>query len=207
MEVTDYSDKSIVVYGETKPWANNLKSLNGRFNKNLRDGPGWIFSKKQEENVQYFVQKANDGEIEPTSREEFDNIRLNNKKSNNKKSNKNFDRKINKAQYVPLPGTSEKHKQELSFPNVFIAGDNVMYQMVMYTIELPKENQKLKLTINNKDYDYYIKEVLNSDFPYDKMEISPIDEYENPTDDVIAVIINGEWKIENFETKHKIQFL
>ena len=81
MEIVDYSDKSIAVYGETKPWRENLKSLGGRFNQNLRDGPGWIFSKKHDDKVSSFVQRANDEYIEPMSKEDFfstSNINLNN---------------------------------------------------------------------------------------------------------------------------------
>lgn len=52
----DYSEKSIVVLGETKPHKDALKSMGGRFNGRLRDGKvGWIFSKKSEEAVKDYV--------------------------------------------------------------------------------------------------------------------------------------------------------
>ena len=55
----DYSEKSIVVLGETKPHKDALKSMGGRFNGRLRDGKvGWIFSKKSEEAVKDYVENG-----------------------------------------------------------------------------------------------------------------------------------------------------
>ena len=61
-----YTDKSFVVYGDTKKYKDSLKNLGGKFNKNLKLGestlPGWIYSKKNLEKVMEFVQKVNSGE-------------------------------------------------------------------------------------------------------------------------------------------------
>ena len=62
----NYTDKSFVVYGETKKYKDFLKNLKGKFNKNLtindEQTQGWIFSKTHLEKVMEFVQKANSGE-------------------------------------------------------------------------------------------------------------------------------------------------
>jgi hypothetical protein len=58
VHVCDYSDKSFVVYGETKPIKNVLKALGGRFNAFLRPNnsetcvPGWVFPIKCREAVE-----------------------------------------------------------------------------------------------------------------------------------------------------------
>lgn len=51
IQIIDYSEKAIAVIGNTKPIADKLQNLGGRFNSNLSCGPGWIFSKKREEMV------------------------------------------------------------------------------------------------------------------------------------------------------------
>lgn len=51
IEIVDYSDRAIAVIGNTKPVAELLKQLGGRFNFRLKCGAGWIFSKKNEGNV------------------------------------------------------------------------------------------------------------------------------------------------------------
>jgi hypothetical protein len=67
----DYSEKAIVVRGETKECKEQLKKLGGIYNARLKDGPGWIFSKKSEDKVLSFIAsgKVSDDEwekIKPT---------------------------------------------------------------------------------------------------------------------------------------------
>ena len=45
LQLTDYSEKSVVVTGNTKEYKEDLKAYGGRWNGRLRDGPGWIFPK------------------------------------------------------------------------------------------------------------------------------------------------------------------
>lgn len=41
--ITDYSEKSFVVRGETRQHKETIKALGGKWNSNLKDGSGWIF--------------------------------------------------------------------------------------------------------------------------------------------------------------------
>lgn len=55
LEIVEYSEKAIAVFGDTKPIKNILKGLNGLFRANLtykgERRAGWIYSKKQETKV------------------------------------------------------------------------------------------------------------------------------------------------------------
>ena len=51
LRIEEYSEKAIVVLGDTKPVAETLKSLGGKFNAGLKCGAGWIFSKKAEARI------------------------------------------------------------------------------------------------------------------------------------------------------------
>lgn len=55
LEIVDYSDKAIAVFGDTKAVKDQLKELGGRFNPSLNYNgekrAGWIFSKKQADKV------------------------------------------------------------------------------------------------------------------------------------------------------------
>lgn len=55
LEIVDYSEKAIAVFGETKAIKDQLKELGGKFNPALRYNggkrAGWIFSKKQSDKV------------------------------------------------------------------------------------------------------------------------------------------------------------
>lgn len=65
MQAEYYTDRSIAVTGNTKPWKENLKALGGSFNMNLRGRPGWIFPRTQEASVMQFIANANAGMIQP----------------------------------------------------------------------------------------------------------------------------------------------
>ena len=55
LEIVDYSEKAIAVFGETKAIKDELKKLGGKFNPSLKHNgekrAGWIFSKKQADKV------------------------------------------------------------------------------------------------------------------------------------------------------------
>lgn len=63
LEVVDYSDKAIAVFGDTKAIKEQLKELGGRFNPSLNYNgekrAGWIFSKKQADKVRELLAPAN----------------------------------------------------------------------------------------------------------------------------------------------------
>nr|DAI10584.1 MAG TPA: DNA TOPOISOMERASE I [Caudoviricetes sp.] len=59
IEVVDYSEKAIAVFGDTKAVKEQLKELGGRFNPALKYNgekrSGWIFSKKQADKVKELI--------------------------------------------------------------------------------------------------------------------------------------------------------
>jgi len=65
---------SIAVFGDTKPWKENIKSLGGKFNMYLKpsgpDGPnetGWVLPKGKEQELRKLVDDANSGDIKRMS--------------------------------------------------------------------------------------------------------------------------------------------
>lgn len=67
MQAEYYSDKSIAVFGETKPWAANLRALGGKFNANLKGRPGWIFQRNKEAELMQFIAQAQQGLVQPAA--------------------------------------------------------------------------------------------------------------------------------------------
>jgi hypothetical protein len=57
IEIVNYTDKSFAVYGDTKSIKEQLKELGGRFNRNLKGRPGWIFSNKHLSKVEGFLKE------------------------------------------------------------------------------------------------------------------------------------------------------
>lgn len=62
LQIINYTDRSIVVIGDTLSHSNALGTLGGKFNPNLRVGQGWIFAKMREDSVRKYIET---GEIEP----------------------------------------------------------------------------------------------------------------------------------------------
>ena len=64
LEIVDYSEKAIAVFGDTKAIKEELKKLRGKFNPYLNHNgekrSGWIFSKKQADKVRALLAPASD---------------------------------------------------------------------------------------------------------------------------------------------------
>lgn len=59
MEIVEYTEKSFVVCGNTKEYKEELKELGGKWNLNLKVGPGWIFSNNNRDKVTTWISNIN----------------------------------------------------------------------------------------------------------------------------------------------------
>lgn len=55
ISIEQYSERSIVVRGDTRKYKEDLKKLGGKYNSRLRGEPGWIFPKTKEEDINSFI--------------------------------------------------------------------------------------------------------------------------------------------------------
>ena len=58
IKINYYSDKCIAVQGDTRKYKEDLKQLGGKYNANLKGGPGWVFSKSSEKQLKDFINKG-----------------------------------------------------------------------------------------------------------------------------------------------------
>lgn len=63
LTIEDYSDKAIVLRGDTEEYKNDILKIKGKYNPLLKSGPGWIFPKNLKETVENFVKSVENGEI------------------------------------------------------------------------------------------------------------------------------------------------
>lgn len=56
VQLVDYSEKAFAIIGDTYPIREKLEKAGGKFNKFLKCGPGWIFSKKRLDAVREAIQ-------------------------------------------------------------------------------------------------------------------------------------------------------
>lgn len=52
VRIVDYSEKAVAVYGDTKQLADTFRSMGGYFNARLREGVGWVFSKRKRDELE-----------------------------------------------------------------------------------------------------------------------------------------------------------
>ena len=55
ISIEQYSERSIVVRGDTRKYKEDLKKLGGKYNSRLRGEPGWIFPKTKEDDINSFI--------------------------------------------------------------------------------------------------------------------------------------------------------
>ena len=60
--ITDYTEKSFVIRGDTKEYSRFLADSGGKWNPNLKDGAGWIFSMKNKEKIELWLKSESKNE-------------------------------------------------------------------------------------------------------------------------------------------------
>ena len=220
-----YSNNSIAVFGDTKPWKETLKSLGGRWNANLTGRGGWIFPRIKEQELTQLVLQVTSGSIQPPIQTTtyqgsipspvplgFNQQAMNPLESLNRLS---LSQNLNNTQPIiqlpirqPIiqpqrPYTNIQNFQNpTSFPNYFTAADGLTYQIVMITVVVPTLNQRV--TINSSDTtNEYTVSFVKEQYPVDIVQIT------SNTDSTVLTlnIINGNWKVDsNIDVEHTIVF-
>ena len=55
INIETYSERAIVVRGNTEDHKEQLKALGGKWNSRLKDGPGWIFPKTKKQEIENWI--------------------------------------------------------------------------------------------------------------------------------------------------------
>ena len=58
LKLEKYTDHSVVVYGDTRKYKEDLKKLGGKYNGNLKNGAGWIFPKTSDGELKNFIKNG-----------------------------------------------------------------------------------------------------------------------------------------------------
>jgi len=109
LNIVDYSEKAIAVFGDSTQYKVHLLNLNGKFNPSLRQNDqrqaGWIFPKTKKSEVEKLINQINNGSItaleQPTEHKEY-------------KVSKNTTEKeyVSKQDFMNLVSKVEKLEQE-----------------------------------------------------------------------------------------------
>lgn len=205
MQAVQYGN-SIVIQGDSKPYINEMKALGGKWNRNLQIGAGWVFPTKKQNEVLQFISNANAGLIQPSvalppisPRITTPFLNVIPPSASSPKTlmtppipNVSFT-KMKPVQ--PLPSTPIN----LNYPNKFQAADGKNYQILIYTVPLPKVGQEVKVKIDDSEIDYKV-DSLDSD---DSIVIVNTTSNEKSR----AVVAAGKWQIVGLNQNHEVLFM
>lgn len=199
MEIVEYSDKSFAVYGDTKPYKDELKELGGRYNANLRDGPGWIFSNTKLSAVEEFF----DAVKEPSPKSS-PKVNTNAPKTYSKPAPKTYTRPVVKPRATVPKITPMNNISMNDNSKTFIGQDKVEYQIIVTVCPLPHIGQIITVDSLDKtlagDYEIIIiSDLPDQNFGYGRG---------NGDDELVgsATIINGRWQLKHVVSSHEIIF-
>ena len=274
MNAVYYTDKSIAVFGDTKPWQENLRALGGKFNGSLKGGPGWIFQRSKEGELMQFIGAANAGAIQPAPAQTPIYQQVGTYPQVGMQPGQYHAPQQHVAQMVPMnayqpamdpsaamaqllahqparspsqiaqpvfpqqstqqssqipqqssqpmitqfsiqpvakplpvippivpapTGEISSAPQTVSFPNRFRAADNLVYQILLYTVPVPTLNQQVTLTVGAETARYVITNVVDQD----EIVLSNID---NESNVYTAFVVKGQWRILSIQEAHTLMF-
>ena len=120
LNLTDYTAKSVVIRGNTRPCKNKLRELGGRWNPNLKlisgeKSPGWIFPSYKKYQLQEYIDWVNKNDCCYPTREVVKNYRLLSHKNylvNTPKHLTEINNKLRKKHHLSLTQNCYSSKKE-----------------------------------------------------------------------------------------------
>jgi len=117
----NYTEKAVAVFGNTKPYLEELKNIGGKYNQYLKQNgstsPGWIFPKTKLSVLKALVDKINNGSIKPAVAEKKESsapvVRNTEVKTEQKSSTENTV-VLSKDEFKYIMNTLQKLEQEVN---------------------------------------------------------------------------------------------
>jgi hypothetical protein len=214
MELLDYTDKSFVVIGEnTKLFKDKLKELGGRYNPNLTHPEtkekmaAWIFSKKQKEKLQSFVQEnPTISSIHSTGQESSDIIQEMVDPIQRLGLKDNGPDPPKRTRKQPFKSVNNEN---LCRPkaNVSLSCDSPLtpeiQEIQSYSMIVPKIGMKVKLV--NETKEELVLEIVETKMNQDGY----VFDFKAKKDDIVVdfVMVGKEWRRISTEVPHSMNFI
>jgi hypothetical protein len=178
MQVEDYSEKSVVVFGETKPYYGYFKDITGgKYFPTIRDGTGgWVYSKKREAEVRDIVKKANEGALTEKPRTTYEKP-------------------------TPKKETPTIFKKEVSTSSkdivITIQCPTMNYQVLLYKTVKPSLQQKVTIKTKDETTTNVVTKINSTSEAVDDITLD---------NGSRVVIICGTWHVLDFKHEHEVIF-
>jgi len=117
----NYTEKAVAVFGNTKPYLEELKNSGGKYNQYLKQNgstsPGWIFPKTKLSVLKSLVDKINNGSIKPAVVEKKDTTTPVSRNTETKAEQKSCTENtvvLSKDEFKYIMNTLQKLEQEVN---------------------------------------------------------------------------------------------
>jgi hypothetical protein len=227
----EYYKEGIAVFGNTKPWKENLKAIGGSFNGNLEGRAGWIFRKSDEPTVMQLIANANAGAIQPmtaapprvgavpVAQPQMVPMGLAQPALTPAAAMTRLTIAQPQAARVPVPAPApvvQASLLTLGFPTAAKTRDGLVYQIVMYTVPMPTVGQRITLRVGEAELPYAVSDIVAAAPPAPITEalIRQVLPPQRGLEEVIPepqtsriVIAEGVWQVQGLHDAHTVTFL
>ena len=199
--IEPYNERSFKLVGFSTPYRFYLSNMGGKWNKNLKGGPGWIFSITNQTVVTDFLDSVSKGEIEPNNAPP--------KGRNNYKTQGYKNQGYQNQGYQNQGYQNSVHSGGLSLPSINNSQySNIRNGTLHYTI--PKQGMTVTIKAVNTQGVYQILQTQsnNKKHTIDYAIISA----DNGTTSSAVVLwydrIDGKlkWKVDGYDIAHSVYF-
>ena len=213
-----YQGNKILILGNTKRWKENLKDLKCRYVAHVPEPnnvAGWTCPLSRQEPVMQFVANANAGLVQPMAWVPRDAAptgaaaqagppaplvgRTATPAAMNPADALALLRQTQVAQPAAPEANAPPQPQTVAFPNLFIGGDGLAYQVIVYVAPVPVVGKGVTLRAGDDVADYVITATSQS-APYDTAVMTHEDEHEN------LALVAGQWQVVGRADQHTLTF-
>lgn len=186
MTLDKYSENSVVLRGsDSRHYKSKLREMNGKWNRNLQGGQGWIFSKKREDELSQFLDDVSAGLVNPDD------------PTQEKTTYKKGPRRINASRVFNDPHVSNQGPVP-NIPTISRAPNEVRsgYQQVNWVLFRPEVGMRCTLRLGGKQFVYLVSDIEVHNKIVDVAYITLSGAVSK------VVIQNGHWKVWGLADDH-----
>jgi hypothetical protein len=187
LTIEEYTDRSVVVQGNTRKYKEDLKKLGGKYNGRLKNGPGWIFPKTSEDGIKTFI---NNGKRLVTAEEAKEGEERSKKRADEwaKQKETPVCKKISRSSGHGLGSISNMTPTLTEYSDLMIKVKDMCIKIDILILLLSDEQkQMLNVLMNQKENKSVVKKVVKrKQKKVDTVLDESVSESESESDDVVV---------------------
>lgn len=204
--IYQYTDKSFVVVGNTKPYKDALMAVHGKYNPNLKDptnpaqkAPGFIFSNKQLPAVQQLLQQIQTGAVQPVA---ATTPRRGGYAGRGARGGYGGTTPTRVAPAAPVPPANVRLPGDAA--PIKVAMPTIEYQTVTYRVVKPAVDMKANIIRDGTQTPTTV--IMVNPGKENAIDTVYVQDDKQPDSNYQLGIVNGDWKVIGLLEPHSVTF-